>query len=83
MQNERDSILYYQIDNWERDSTKHRNKNGVKTANFTTSKNLIAKSTMFPHPDINTHRLLLNGRHISIQVVDGTEVLSTHNFPTV
>jgi hypothetical protein len=29
------------------------NNNGVRVVNFATSKNLIAKSTMFPHPNIH------------------------------
>jgi endonuclease/exonuclease/phosphatase family metal-dependent hydrolase len=31
------------------------NDNGVRVANFATSKNLIVKSTMFPHRDIHKH----------------------------
>ena len=31
------------------------NDNGVRTVNFATSKNLIDKSTMFPHRDIHKH----------------------------
>jgi endonuclease/exonuclease/phosphatase family metal-dependent hydrolase len=29
------------------------NDNGVRVVNFTTSKNLTVKSTMFPHPNIH------------------------------
>ena len=29
------------------------NDNGVRTVNFATSKNLVVKSTMFPHRDIH------------------------------
>jgi endonuclease/exonuclease/phosphatase family metal-dependent hydrolase len=31
------------------------NDNGVRVVNFTTSKNLIVKSTTFPHGDIHKH----------------------------
>jgi hypothetical protein len=31
------------------------NDNGVRVVNFATSKNLIAKSTMFPHRNIHKH----------------------------
>jgi hypothetical protein len=31
------------------------NDNGVRVVNFATSKNLIIKSTTFPHRDINKH----------------------------
>jgi hypothetical protein len=31
------------------------NDNGVRVVNFATSKNLIFKSTMFPHRNINKH----------------------------
>ena len=31
------------------------NDNGVRIVNFATSKNLIVKSTMFPHRDIHKH----------------------------
>ena len=31
------------------------NDNGVRIVNFTMSKNLIVKSTMFPHRDIHKH----------------------------
>jgi hypothetical protein len=31
------------------------NDNGVRIVNFATSKNLIVKSTTFPHHDIHTH----------------------------
>jgi hypothetical protein len=31
------------------------NDNGVRVVNFDTSKNLIVKSTMFPHPNIHKH----------------------------
>jgi hypothetical protein len=31
------------------------NENGVRVANFATSKNLIVKSTTFPHRDIHKH----------------------------
>jgi hypothetical protein len=29
------------------------NDNGIRVVNFVTSKNLIVKSTMFPHPNIH------------------------------
>ena len=32
-----------------------RNDNGVRIINFATSKNLVVKSTMFPHRDIHKH----------------------------
>jgi hypothetical protein len=31
------------------------NDNGVRVVNFSTSKNLIVKSTMFPHPNIHKY----------------------------
>ena len=31
------------------------NDNGVRIVNFATSKNLVVKSTMFPHRDIHKH----------------------------
>ena len=31
------------------------NDNGVRIANFATSKTLVVKSTMFPHGDIHKH----------------------------
>ena len=31
------------------------NDNGVRIVNFKTSKNLVVKSTMFPHRDIHKH----------------------------
>jgi hypothetical protein len=31
------------------------NDNGVRVVNFATSKNVIVKSTTFPHPDIHKH----------------------------
>ena len=31
------------------------NDNGVRTVKFATSKNLVVKSTMFPHRDIHKH----------------------------
>ena len=31
------------------------NDNGVSTVNFTTSKNLVVKSTMFPHRNIHKY----------------------------
>jgi endonuclease/exonuclease/phosphatase family metal-dependent hydrolase len=33
------------------------NDNGVRVVNFATSKNLIVKSTTFPHRDIHKHNL--------------------------
>jgi hypothetical protein len=40
------------------------NVNGVRAVNFATSKNLVVKSTMFPHPTfINTPGPLLRERH--------------------
>jgi hypothetical protein len=52
------------------------NENGVRGVNFATSKNLIVKSTMFPHRDIhkytwtspagNTHNLIDWRRHSSV-----------------
>jgi hypothetical protein len=31
------------------------NDNGIRVVNFATSRNLIVKSTMFPHHDIHKH----------------------------
>jgi len=33
------------------------NDNGVRIVNFATSKNLVVKSTMFPHRNIHKHTL--------------------------
>jgi len=33
------------------------NDNGVRIVNFTTSKNLVVKNTMFPHPNIQKYTL--------------------------
>jgi hypothetical protein len=40
------------------------NDNGVRVVNFATSKNLVVKSTIFPHRNIhNTLGLLLMAKH--------------------
>ena len=43
------------------------NDNGVRIVNFVTSKNLVVKSTMFPHQDtfISTTGPLVMGRFIT------------------
>jgi hypothetical protein len=46
------------------------NDNGVRVVNFATSKNLIVKSTIFPHRDIhNILRLILMVSHIIRQIM--------------
>jgi len=40
------------------------NDNGVRIINFATPKNLVVKSTMFPHRNISTPGPLLKGRPI-------------------
>jgi hypothetical protein len=40
---------------WNESLQENSNDNGVRVMNFATSKNLIVKSTMFPHQNINTY----------------------------
>ena len=66
---------------WNESLHKDSNDNGVRLVNFATSKNLVVKSTMFPHrnihkytwtsPDGKTHnqvytpRVILNRKYLS------------------
>ncbi len=45
------------------------NDNGVRIVNFATSKNLVVKSTMFPHRDIHKHTWTPPDRKAHIQIV--------------
>jgi hypothetical protein len=40
---------------WNENLHENSNDNGVRVVNFTTTKNLIVKSTMFPHRNINKY----------------------------
>jgi len=44
------------------------NDNGVRTVNFATSKNLVVKSTMFPHRNI--HKYTWTSDHIDHILID-------------
>jgi hypothetical protein len=44
------------------------NNNGIRVENFATSKNLIVKSTMFPHHNIHKHNWTSPNGEIHIQI---------------
>jgi hypothetical protein len=74
---------------WNENLHEITNDNGVRVVNFTTSKNLIVESTMFPHhnihkytwtsPDGNTHNQI---DHILIDRRRNSSILDVRSFRT-